>query len=87
MANEHLATYLNDHLAGLTVAIELLQDIEAEGAGITKSLAELRADIEADRNELQALMHRLGIAESRTRKVSGWLTEMAARSRAAPRDE
>lgn len=73
-ANEHLATYLNDHLAGLTVALELLEELEAEGTGITKSLTELRADIEADRKELQIPMARLGNSESRTRKVSGWLT-------------
>jgi hypothetical protein len=85
MANEHLATYLNDHLAGSTVAIELLEDLEREGTGITRSLAELRADIEADRKELKSLIARLGISESRTRKVSGWLTEMSARSGAAAR--
>jgi len=79
MAKEHLEIYLNDHLAGAVMALELLEDLEREGTGITKSLAELRADIEADRTELLALMHRLGIDESRTRKASGWLTEMAAR--------
>jgi len=29
MANEHLATYLNDHLAGSVVALELLDQLEA----------------------------------------------------------
>ena len=42
MAHEHLATYLNDHLAGAVVAIDLLQDLEAEYTGMTRSLAELR---------------------------------------------
>ena len=28
MANEHLATYLNDHLAGSAVALELLDQLE-----------------------------------------------------------
>jgi hypothetical protein len=79
MAKEHLEIYLNDHLAGAVVALELLEDLEREGTGITKSLAELRADIEADRTELLALMHRLGMDESRTRKVSAWLTEKVAR--------
>ncbi|HEY3303611.1 MAG TPA: hypothetical protein VGL70_08780 [Candidatus Binatia bacterium] len=79
MAKEHLEIYLNDHLAGSVVALELLEDLEREGTGITKSLAEIRADIEADRQELLALMRKLGIEESRTRKVSAWLTEKVAR--------
>jgi hypothetical protein len=56
-----------------------LEDLEREGTGFSKSLAELRADIKADRNEMQGLMDRLGISESRTRKVSGWLMEKVAR--------
>jgi len=29
MGNEHIATYLNDHLAGSVVALELLEHLEA----------------------------------------------------------
>jgi hypothetical protein len=79
MAKEHLEIYLNDHLAGSVVALELLEDLEREGTGIAKTLADLRAEIEADRQELLALMKRLGVEESRSRKVSAWLTEKVAR--------
>jgi len=79
MTKENLEIYLNDHLAGVVVALELLEDLEREGTGLTRSLTELRADIEADRQELLALMRKLGIEESRSRKVSGWLTEKVAR--------
>lgn len=75
MANEHIATYLNDHLAGSTAAVELLEHLEAahgEG-GVGQAAAELRAEIEADRQELRAVMGRLEVDESRTRKASGWL--------------
>jgi hypothetical protein len=34
MAKEHLEIYLNDHLAGSVVALELLEDLEREGTGI-----------------------------------------------------
>lgn len=78
MANEHLATYLNDHLAGSVGALELLERLESESAESKAFFAELRADIESDRQELQALMRRLGIAESRTRKVGGWLADKLA---------
>ncbi|HKP87667.1 MAG TPA: hypothetical protein VJZ26_16320 [Blastocatellia bacterium] len=77
MGNEHVATYLNDHLAGSVVAIELLEHLEAAhpGTPLERFFAELRADIEADRQELEAIMGRLGVAESRTRKATAWLTE------------
>lgn len=77
MANEHLATYLNDHLAGSVVAVELMQSLESshEGTPVATFVRELRADIEADQKELQRLMSGLEITESRTRKASAWLTE------------
>jgi hypothetical protein len=75
MVNENLATYLNDHLAGSVVAIELLERLEAAGTDMTATLAQVRADIEADRAEVRELMRRLQIAESRPRKVTGWITE------------
>jgi hypothetical protein len=79
MANENLATYLNDHLAGSVVALELLEHLEAERANtpVADFFSKLRADIAADRQELESLMDRLQIAESRTRKASAWLAEKA----------
>lgn len=77
MANQHLATYLNDHLAGSVIAIQLMESLESshEGTPIATFVRELRADIETDQKELQRLMSSLEISESRTRKVSAWLTE------------
>jgi hypothetical protein len=77
LANEHLTTYLNDHLAGSVVAIELMENLEELYAGtpVADFVVELRADVEADREELKALMDHLQISESRTRKASAWLTE------------
>ena len=78
MANEHLETYLNDHLAGSTGALELLERLESQNTDMKPSLAGLRADIESDQQELQAIMRRFGINESRTRKVGGWLADKLA---------
>jgi len=80
MADEHIATYLNDHLAGSVVALELMEHFEAAHAGtpLEPFFAELRADVEADRKELEALMSRLGIDESRARRATAWLTEKIA---------
>lgn len=77
MANEHLTTYLNDHLAGSVVALELLEHLEESYAEtpLGRFFAELRADITADREKLEALMGQLEISQSRTRRASAWLTE------------
>ncbi len=77
MANASLATYLNDHLAGAVVALELLDHLEEDGAGTPQAsiLAGVHADIVADRQELEALMAHLGIAVSAPRKATGWLVE------------
>ena len=77
MADEHIATYLNDHLAGSVVALELLDHLIAthSEADLTVFFRQLRADIAADRDELQGLMKHLDIGESRTRKASAWLAE------------
>lgn len=77
MADEHLATYLNDHLAGSIVALQLLEHLETvhRGTEVERVVAGLRADVAADRRELESLMRRLNVAESRTRKASAWLSE------------
>lgn len=77
MANEHMATYLNDHLAGSVVALELMEHLEAVHAGtpLESFFAELRAEVTADRHELEGVMEKLHIAESRARKAAAWLTE------------
>jgi hypothetical protein len=75
--SDHLTVYLNDHLAGSVVAVELLMALERTHADIEPALAALRADVEQDQAELKALMDRLNIAESGVRKIGGWLVEKA----------
>ncbi|HUE83717.1 MAG TPA: hypothetical protein VMM84_16570 [Pyrinomonadaceae bacterium] len=80
MANENLADYLNDHSAGSVAAVELLEFLEKqhEGTEVGKFAASLRAEVEADRQELKALINRLNIGESITRKTSAWLAGKVA---------
>ena len=77
MSDGHLATYLNDHLAGSEVALELLEHLQrlVPGAPAGQFAAELQAEIAADRQELEALMARFQIPHSRTRKVAAWISE------------
>lgn len=77
MNDRHLATYVNDHLAGSVVALQLLEHPKTLGRAriLGHFLAELRADILADRKELEALMGRLRIGKSITRRGMAWLAE------------
>ncbi len=77
MKNEQIATYLNDHLSGSVVALELLKNLESLHAGtsLEQLLAALRKEITADRQELESLMSRLKITQSLTRKATAWLAE------------
>jgi len=81
MTNEHLATYLNDHLAGAVAAVELMEHVEKTYAdtSVGRIVADVRADVEADRAELEALIARLQVAQSAVRKAAAWLAERAAR--------
>lgn len=76
-----VGTYLNDHLAGSTAAIDLLRHLEgtADAGGRGPFFAALRADIEADRAELVALIDRLGAAEGGVRQAVAWVAEKLAR--------
>jgi hypothetical protein len=80
MTHDHLATYLNDHLAGAVAAVELLEHLERAHAGtpLARLLFELRAEIEVDRETLESLMMRLHVAQSRPRQATAWLAERLA---------
>ena len=75
MANENLEVYLNDHLAGSVAAVELLEHLEDahKDTPLARAMAEIRIEIEADRQELKSLMDRMDISESSTRKATAWL--------------
>ena len=78
MPDHHLSTYLNDHLAGSAAALQLLDYLEKAHTGSTGIgcfVAELRADITADRQQLEALMRRLHIAASAPRKAAALFAE------------
>ena len=87
MSKEHLATYLNDHLAGSLIAVEILDHLKAEASDLAPDIGALKSDIEADRDQLRALMNRLGITESRVRKVTSWIAEQVTEAKFEADDE
>jgi hypothetical protein len=80
MAEKHLSVYLNDHLSGGVAALELLGHLERAHADtvIASVASRLHADVTADHQELDTLIHRAGIAASRVRQAAAWLTEKFA---------
>jgi hypothetical protein len=69
----NLAIYLNDHLAGSSTALELLDRLR--GVEPSSWIDPLRRDISDDRATLTRFMEASGIAISELRKGAGWLGE------------
>ncbi|HET9941975.1 MAG TPA: hypothetical protein VFR05_01460 [Terriglobia bacterium] len=86
MSKEHLGTYLNDHLMGSVAALEIVDQFITEDQDLRPFLTELKTEIEADRDELLKIMHRLDISESRIRRAGGWLAEQVAEFKFAMED-
>jgi hypothetical protein len=76
-----LATYLNDHLAGATVGVELARRArrQNEGTSLGRFLDGLAHEIEEDRETLRAVMARLEVGRDRIKVTAGWLGEKAGR--------
>src|SRR5256714_15586614 len=72
----HIETYLNDHLAGSTVAVELLEHLESSHDGEWRIFFRmLRVDIESDRGKLETLMKEMDIDQSKLRRGMAWFGE------------
>ena len=77
MTNKHLATYLNDHLAGSVTVLHLLASLETaqSDTDMARFASELRAEIKDAQHELEGLMERLQITQSKPRQAGAWLAE------------
>ena len=79
---EPLSIYLNDHLAGSTAGVELARRLRASNEDDPEfgpALAEVCAEVEADREALKAVMDRLGVGQSKLKPVAAMLGERLGR--------
>jgi hypothetical protein len=78
--NDQLSAYLNDHLAGSVVAVDLLSNLETlqPDLAVKGFVDQLRSEIIADQQVLEALMGRLGVTQSRPRQATAWLAAKAS---------
>ncbi len=76
-----LHIYLQDHLAGATFGLQLVQRCERnnEGSDLAEPLAKLTAEIAEDRRTLQAIMRDVGAEASRAKVAAGWALEKVRR--------
>src|SRR3954466_10840107 len=76
-----LGIYLNDHLAASTVGLDLCKRSAKsnEGTEYGDFLKPLAAELEADRNQLEDIMGRLGVNRDQIKVGAGWLGEKLGR--------
>lgn len=77
-----LGIYLNDHLAGATAGVELARRLRASNEADPEFgpvLADVCAEIERDRETLEAVMRRLGVGQSRIKPVAALVGERLGR--------
>ena len=76
-----LGTYLNDHLAGSTVGLELAKRARRsnEGSEYGEVLERIAGEIEEDRATLQKLMDAFEIKRDRPKVMGAWAAEKVGR--------
>jgi hypothetical protein len=78
---KYLSIYLNDHLAGATVGVELSKRAAAanEGNEYGAFLSELSHEIAEDRASLERLMERLDVKKDRVKTTGAYIGEKVGR--------
>lgn len=77
-----LAIYLNDHLAGASLGVELARRLRSSNRGSAEfgaTLEQLCGEIESDRRILAGVIDRLEISPSRLKPAAAWLAEKLGR--------
>jgi hypothetical protein len=79
--SKYLNIYLNDHLVGSTVAVELVERAmgEYEGSELGEFLSGLKVEIEADRQALLEIMDAAGAKPDQLKQAAGWVVEKVGR--------
>jgi hypothetical protein len=81
-ASRFLAIYLNDHLAGATLGVELARRLRSSNQGdpeMGEPLARICAEIEADREVLERLTEHLEVERDQIKPVLAKLAERLGR--------
>ena len=73
--------YMNDHLAGSTVGMELAKRAASsnEGTELGEFLAQVATEIEQEREDLKSMMDHLGVPQNRIKMPIAWAAEKVGR--------
>jgi hypothetical protein len=82
---EPLAVYVNDHLAGSTAGLALMDDLaeRSEGTALAPMLRTLAAEVREDQQLLRDTLDRLAAGERRAVQAAAWLGEKVHEGRLA----
>ena len=83
MADNAIDIYLNDHLAGAMLGINLASQIEAQnhGTALGQLMESLAPQIERDRETLIELMEQLDSSKNPVKQATAWIAEKATRAK------
>lgn len=86
--SDPLATYLEDHLAGASYAIDLLEAIrdQYEGESLGRFAGEMLIDVKADRAVLKEIAQSIGAGSGGLKSLSAWAAEKLSRLKLNPHD-
>ena len=75
--SEPLATYLHDHFAGSTFAVNLLKTLRDQHSGepLERFAASLLVEVEEDREVLLGIIDRVGERPPALKEVTAWLSQ------------
>ena len=81
LSKDALNVYLNDHLAGSTAAVDLIEQARDhnQGTPLADFLDALLEEVRADREVLERLMDRLDVEMSTVKQAGTWLMEKVSR--------
>ena len=79
--SDPLVTYINDHLGGARIALELLEALrdQHDDKNLRDLATVLLMAIQADDHTLRAIAEKIGSSPSAIKEVGGWIVEKAAR--------
>lgn len=81
LSTDTLSVYLNDHHAGSTGALDLIDKArkQNDGTEFGRLMDQLHDDIEADQQVLKDLMDKLEIEENPVKMAGAWIAEKVSR--------
>src|SRR4051812_4451742 len=88
MNKKDLVTYLNDHHAGATGALEMLKALvkALEGSPLETFFKNLQTEIQADFDTLESLMKKVGAEGSAIKQAGAWVGEKISRAKLGASD-